>query len=102
MSFETIVAIAQLFIVPAVGWLLKNSIGRITDRIDRLEVRTQKAEDGLEKKVQREDFIRENARFRLTLEKLTEGQARIEGKIDSGYRIAAAIERLADDKERRV
>lgn len=101
MSFETAVALLQIVIVPIVGALLKNSIGRITDRIDRLEARTQRNEDSLEKKVQREDFIRENARFRLTLEKLTEGQARIEGKIDTGNRIAAAIERLADGTERR-
>lgn len=96
MTFETWVALAQLVIVPFVGWLLRNSFGRVTDRIGRLESRTDKTEAELDQKQDREDFIRETARMRNALEKLLEGQAKIEGMIGADTRTAAALERMVD------
>jgi hypothetical protein len=85
-------------LLAGIGWMFRNSLGRITDRIKRLEVRTGEAETGIEGKASREDFIREMSRTRTTLEKLVEGQGRLEGKMDTGTRIAAAIEALAEQK----
>lgn len=97
MSFETVVLLINSIVVPVVGWLVKQSMGRMTDRLERLESRTTGLEKDMDNRVTREDFIRETARTRNTLEKLVEGQARLEGKLDTGVRIAAAVERLTGE-----
>jgi hypothetical protein len=107
-----------------IGWGIKktldNAMSRWTDRIEKSEQQIEKQrvehEDTwktfeqrlgemhddfdrrLETKASREDFIRDSSRTRMTLEKLLEGQARMEGAINMGNRIAAAIEAVARDK----
>lgn len=72
------------------GWLVRSAFGRVGDRIKNVEHRQDKHERDIEsvreKAVQREEFIREIARTRNTLEKLTEGFARIEGKLEIAFR----------------
>lgn len=89
---------ASPVLLTGIGWLLRNSLGRVTDRIRRLEARTAETEERLQACASREDFIREMSRTRNALEKLMEGQARVEGKLDAGTRIASAIEALRDQK----
>ncbi|MCB9852779.1 MAG: hypothetical protein H6819_06760 [Phycisphaerales bacterium] len=105
---------APSVVLGVIGWLLKNSIGRFGDRITRVEsdVVAKHAEmaarhDALnqrvmeldESKANKEDHIRETARTRQSLEKVSETVARIDGKLDSGMHIAAGINRLADAME---
>lgn len=124
--------IALPFVMGIGSYVIRQAIGRQTDRISRLEVElaknasdvkahdakyTAKLEahaeaisgnaarlhgeiDDLGKDtVRREDYIREAARTRQTLERMVENQARMEGKLDIGTRVAAGIERLADQRE---
>ena len=113
---ETIAQWAPTVVLTVLGWLIKNSIGRFGDRIKRVETDliAKHAEmaakhDALEgrvlelsdNKADREDFVREAARTRQSLEKLSEGVATINGKLDAGVHIAAGINRLADAWEAR-
>jgi hypothetical protein len=66
---------------------------------DGIEKRVEKVEEDVKTKASREEFLRSVAKNDRLLEKLIEGQGRIEGKIDAGSRIAAAIERLAEQKQ---
>lgn len=103
----SILNIAVSLVVTVVGFIYKQAVGRITDRIEKIEkdqaadratleaVRkatveaAAKAHDEIDDlrrdKVDREDFIREASRNRITQEKLVEGLARLEGAI-SGCR----------------
>lgn len=111
---ETIAQWAPTVVLTILGWLIKNSIGRFGDRIKRVETdlisRTaemaashealvRRVAELNENKADREDFIRESARTRQSLERLSEGVAKINGKLDSGIHIAAGINRLADAME---
>lgn len=87
------------FVLGVIGWLMRNSMARFTDRIESLESWKMSVEEQLQAKVSREDFIREQARTRQTLERLIEGLARLEGKLDIGTRIAAGIERLSEKND---
>lgn len=71
---------------------------RRQDEADRQRaLRDADVEGQLDAKASREDFIRESARNRLLMERLIEGQARLEGKLDAGTRIAASLERLNEN-----
>lgn len=83
-------------VIAVLGWSIKNTIKGVTDRVDKLETWQTAVRRDLEEKASREDFIRESARNRQTLEKLIEGQARLEGMLDVGTRIATGIERLSE------
>lgn len=103
MSWGEWANIATPIVVAIFGGLIRQSIGRITDRLERLERRADQSDERnkeirseLERRVQREDFIRESSRTRNTLERLLDGQARLEGRLDVGVRIAAAVERVVD------
>lgn len=112
VTTSEIISLANIvtpIVVGVVGWLVRQSMGRITDRIEALErkrdalelevielrrVSHAEVDAAREASVSRIDWIRESSRMRLTLERLVEGQARLEGRMDMGTRIATAIERL--------
>jgi hypothetical protein len=89
-------------LIAVLGWFFKQALGRVTDRIDRLESRAAQAEREIqatrENAVSRESHIRESSRVRTTLETLLQGLARVEGKMDIGNRIATSMESIAQDK----
>lgn len=83
-------------VLGVIGWTIRSTLKAVTDRLDKLETWQVTAQRDMEAKASREDFIREAARTRQTLEKLIEGQGRLEGKLDTSARIAAAIEQMSD------
>jgi hypothetical protein len=102
---DAVVAIIPTAAVALLGWMGKNALGRYTDRVDEVNARQKELQQELSAhvdecaavcptKVDREDWMREAARMRMTLEELTKGQCRLEGKLDAGTQIAAAIESL--------
>lgn len=76
-------------VLGVIGWTIKRTIDsairRWTERIVELERRMEQAhvdiDDLREKKVAREDFIRETARNTRRFEKLLEGQALMMGRM---------------------
>lgn len=113
---EMIAQWAPTVVLGVIGFLIRNSIGRYGDRIARVETDVaanhaqhiatfeamdKQLRDIAKGKADRDEFIRESARTRLSLEKLSEGIATINGKLDSGVHIAAGINRLADAWEAR-
>lgn len=102
MTFEQLMKVANLaspFLLAAIGWLLKNALGRVTDRIERVEARTGANEAQIsavrETSVKREDWLRENTRTIQKLDKLCEGQARIEASVNVGAAVGEAVRELA-------
>ena len=104
---ETIWQWAPSALLGLIGWLIRNSIRQFSDRVTRIEAEADARHEALVRelaelkdgKADREDHIRETARTRQSLEKLSEAVARIDGKLDSGIHIAAGINRLADAME---
>lgn len=104
MSLEDLLRAANIatpVIVAIIGFAVRQMMARMLDRIARLEAdrrddveRLMTAEMQMqtlgETFVRREDWIREQARTRQTLERLVEGQARLEGKLDASALSAAA------------
>jgi len=109
MTFDEGLRVAQIIVgigVVAIGAWVKTAIGRITDRMERLESRADASDVAVAATrasitnvqnagVKREDWIRDSARFRQTMERLVEGQSRLEGRLDIGTRLVSSIERLA-------
>lgn len=82
MTFAEFVSVANVatpIAVGIVGVLWRNSVGRLEKDYGALATRVNELE---ETRVEKETFIREGSRTRDTLEKLVEGQARIEGRLD--------------------
>lgn len=114
----SIASTATPVITGVIGYIVRQSMGRMNDRMERMErdsaadratieaVRraaidaASSAHAGLDElrddTVRREDYIREAARNRQVQERLVEGLARVEGKLDIGVRVAQGIERLGD------
>lgn len=104
MTFDELLRVANILtpvLVAIVGFAVRQTLARISDRIARLEddrrddvERLMAAEAQMQAMgdtfVRREDWIREQARTRQTLERLVEGQARLEGKLDASALSAAA------------
>lgn len=95
-------------VISWIGWSVRSikrciekDIGKMQAEFElrgnALDARLRQVEAACEKKADREDSIREAARTRITLERLIEGQARLEGKLDGAARIAAAIESLREE-----
>lgn len=108
MSRDLIVLIIQIAILPAFSFLFRGWLKQFTTRLAMIEkwqhdneAWQREIENQMDAKVSREDFIRETSRTRQTLEKLIEGQARIEGKMDIGTRIAGTLERIAEREDGR-
>lgn len=102
MTFNEIIKLANLlspFLLAAIGWLLKNALGRVTDRVERVEARAMANEERIsvlrENSVKREDWLRENTRTIQKLDKLCEGQARIEASVNVGAAVGEALRELA-------
>ncbi|MCK6483743.1 MAG: hypothetical protein L6R00_06380 [Phycisphaerae bacterium] len=109
MTFDELLRVANILtpvLVAIVGFAVRQTLARISDRIARLEddrrgdiKRMIAAEERMdvmaETFVRREDWIREQARTRQTLERLVEGQARMEGKIDAASSLAVTARLLA-------
>lgn len=102
MDFDHVLRAANILtpvVVAGVGWLIKNAIGRVTDRVERLEVRQRDTEFALdamrEQKVSREDWVRETTRTTQKLDRLCEGQARIEATMNVAVAVSEAIKELA-------
>lgn len=109
----TLAQVATPVVLAVGGWLLRNSLARFTDQIAALQQAQQRHAANLDKhtkedeaehtallnqKVDREDWIRETSRSRITMERVVESLARMEGRMDVGTRIAAAVESLAREK----
>jgi hypothetical protein len=102
-NWITFVQIAATIVMAWIGWSLRTmkaciraEMKVIANDVDAVRRRLTEAEDDIERKVSREDFIRESSRNRQILERLMEGQARLEGKMDVGTRIAASVERISE------
>lgn len=95
MTFETAVALANCVIVPIVGWLLRNSLGRFTDRLERVERQVIDHEEKIDAKVSDEEWLRESMRLRNDVQRMGETLARIEGKTDSTLMLATSVNRVA-------
>lgn len=109
-EFSAWMPLVQLVFGVVIGWIgwsvraIKRCIEKDLAKVkmefeireSALAARLARVEVACETKADREDSIREAARTRITLERLIEGQARLEGKLDAGARIAAAIEGLRE------
>lgn len=102
MDLQTGVALANCVIVPVAGWLLKNAMGRFTDRLERAEARIEKTEQAIETKVSDEEWLREVMRLRNQVEKMSDKLATLDGKLDSTLQVAMAVNRLADSVDRQT
>ena len=100
MSQNLIVLICQVGLLPLLTYLFRGWLKQFTNRLASLEAWQLHVNNELNAKVSREDFIRETSRTRQTLERLMEGQARIEGKMDIGSRIATTLDRIAEEGTR--
>lgn len=96
MSWMFWVNLLSPVVLSVIGWSIRNTLKGVTDRVDKLEDWQKTVKEDMDAKASREDFIREGARNRQTLERLIEGQARLEGMLDVGTRIATGIERLSE------
>lgn len=81
-------------LVGAAAWFMRQTLARVTDRLDRIEQDVGRVDREVQAlrtverdSVSREEFVRETARTRITLERLGEGLARIEGRIDMTARL---------------
>lgn len=86
--------IATPVLVAIVAYFARQTMARVTDRLDRIEHdvgrvdrEVQDLRQSERDAVSREEFVRESARTRLTLERLGEGLARIEGQISLVSRV---------------
>lgn len=84
------------------GWI-RSVVGRIrdgqkvqNDQQKVLEQRIVGVEEEVKRKVGDEEWIRESMRLRNSVEKQGETLARIEGKTDATFQVAAAVSQLAD------
>lgn len=99
MTTQELIGIANVVVIPFVSYLFRGWLKQFTHRLAALENWQMRIDQEMSAKVSREDFIRESSRTRQTLERLAEGQARIEGKMDIGTRIAASLDRIAERDE---
>lgn len=114
----TIANFATPVITALIGFMFRQWMGRVTDRVgriekDMIELQQERLRDAAladtrhatvgqqfttmrDDTVRREDWIRETSRVRQTLEKVVVEIARLDGKLDAGTRIATSLDQLAD------
>ena len=111
MTFDELLRILQVLVgigIIVIGAWVRTAIGRVTDRIERLEERTAQNETDIavvrnqdlvslrDKAVTREDWIRESSRVSKRLDRLIEGQAELRGKTDLATALAQCIKNMGD------
>lgn len=99
MSLDSIATWGPTVMIGSIGWLLKNSLGRITDRIGRIEERVTKTEDALDVTVNDEDWIRESMRLRNAVRDIGNLLHRMDGKSEAILQIAQSMTQMGNSVE---
>lgn len=113
MSLDSVATWGPTALIALVGWLLKNAIGRVTDRFDNalgrtndrvaiVEERVTKAEDALTETVSAEDWVRESMRLRDEVRDISRMLHRMDGKTDVSLQIAQAMTKMGKSVESSV
>lgn len=106
MTWTLALQLANVLVVPIVGWFMRNALGRYTDRLEAVE--KQQAQMHAEQvelreqvatKVSEEEWLREIMRLRNQVDRHGETLAKIDGKMDSTLQVALAVNRLASAVE---
>jgi heme exporter protein D len=92
-------SVVNICVIPVIGYLIRQALGRNSDRMERLEARMEQAEADIKATVSEEEWIRESMRLRSDVTEMGKTLARIEGKTDSTLMVATAINRVASAME---
>jgi len=91
---EDIATWGPTVLIGLIGWLLRNSLGRITDRIVRIEARVAKTEDALAVTVKDEEWIRESMRLRNSVKEISNLLYKMDGKSEAILQIAQSMTQM--------